>query len=306
MPLYDLRPRFGGSGNDDDSGTEYTYKYWGFSNSASDTMRDILADPLCPRRHQRDENDPRARFVSVQAELAGKSRVIWDITAISSTQIDEEEQDENPLARPAEYSWRGSIEEIAALTNSKGEPHVNTAGDYFEGATRKRPAAVLSVSKNIPPVGASWLLTHLGKTNRGTIKLDGLAFREGRLMFTGVSLPKPERENDIRYRPATLEFTHNPDGWSIENLNRGLREIKEVEVLSETTGEIETIYKKIEILDDDGKPITEPVFLDAEGKAIREVDDDDRERLKHPIEKSEIITIKDEIEKINFSKLPLK
>lgn len=305
MPLYDLRPRFDSSSKSDKT-TEYTYKYWGYSNSPTDTMRDILADPLTPRRHARDANDPRARFVSVQAQRAGTSKKIWDITAVSSTEVDEEEQDENPLARPAEYAWRGSLEEIAALTDGKGRPHVNTAGDYFEGATKKRPLAVVQIEKNIPPGGAAWLLTHLGKANKDAIKLDGLRFQAGTLMLTGLSIPKPTRENDVRFRACEIELTHNPDTWVVEHLNRGLREIKGTQTTDKSTGELKTVYKKVEILDDDGKPITEPVFLDKQGRAIRETDDDGRERLKHPIEPSEIITIQGEIERIAFKrKLPL-
>ena len=180
---------------------------------------------------------------------------------------------------------------------------MNHAGDLLLGVEEDRALWRINVNKNVVSV-PSWLLTYQNAVDSDTVVIGGLPIGQGLLKVDSVGIGELAIENEVSFYPLSFSLLLRQEGWDIKLLNTGLREIVTIQDF-----ENDTEYDELQpILDSNGDPVQEPVFLDSEGKAIRENQNDDTaiQPIKTNLTSGEIITLEFETkDELPFSALPL-
>lgn len=194
-----------------------------------------------------------------QADVEGDGDgVDWIVTA-SYGPLDPDQAD-NPLDQEPEVEWSfASYERVAdrALDddNEPTIPIVNTALDPFDPPVElDDPRPVLTVTVNL-----AWEAFNpaLAYSYRNAVNAD-----EFFGVPAGYVKAMPPRARKVvhpevgRYWQVTYEFHFNPDGWVKFVLNQGTRQLN-----ADGDG-----YESI--LTETGQPVSDPVPLDADGRAL--------------------------------------
>lgn len=279
MATYEIIERPLQSGNNPQGPeVERTRRFIVKTDDPGATIDDIEAINGIPKPYSAHPTSPTLKATSIQTNQ--KSRFIFDVVVPYSNQIDKEEVAENPLERPAKIVPRGTQRTIPTLLDSKGEPYTNTAGDIVLGQTIEITEMIFSVSKNVasPPrfLPEYWR----GVVNSDDIRILGFPFKARHLKFQFGSL---EETSDAKTRFYVLNFSlvERFDSWDTIYANVGRRE-KDPAVSSEDLGFLAEVlteeelerYSKDTLKDilvgDPPRPTDDPVWLDEDGRAIRE------------------------------------
>ena len=146
---------------------EVTRYFLAMATNVNDGVLDIWRSRRDLLPYQPHPNSPRLRVASNEPRRR-EGTLLWDITVQYSAELQEREEDENPLARPAKISWSAAMYQRATLFDADGKPIRNAAGDLFDPQEVEDERWVISVKKNVAAV-PKWIseLPHGGQRWRG-------------------------------------------------------------------------------------------------------------------------------------------
>ena len=119
---------------------------------------------------------------------------------------------ENPLSRPAKFSWSSVKTQEILEFDIDGNKVTNSANQPFDPPVRTEMAhPQLVVTKNMPitTVVSSWIRTYVGAINSATWK----GFPAKSLKLNDISATS-ENENGIWFWAMTFTFEHRPGKWN--------------------------------------------------------------------------------------------
>lgn len=154
--------------------------------------------------------------------------------------------------------WRG-------LANSKdqpastGKPAINSAGDPVDGLEEEASMLRFTYTNTVATNPAFDMLLHYtNKCNFGLINILGIGCNSYTVRCTGFNASYDQKNN---VWSVTVELLYNPNGWEIRFYDAGFNEVIDGE--------------RVAILDKRGNPVSSPVALDGNGRAVApEVIDD--------------------------------
>lgn len=316
MPLFDVRHMTGDDlKSEKGSKRTYTRVFTARCTNNQANPLEVLRDSQLPQERQADPWDSKCIIVAGHAKRRGKALDLWDISLTSTTEADVENFD-NPLDAPPLWSGRTRSYEVPVIFDIKGQPITNTAGDFFTDAKKKITGWQFTAEVSVPDISLDWIDDFTECTNDTPLVVRRKRCDRGTLLFIEAVIGKPQRDNGVIHCPSTFSFEYNPLGWKFKPLNKGFRElsIKKVKESSGSYGsdnyKVSTVtYKRLdEILDERGQPITEPAFLNRDGRrpTIEIVPGAPGygTKLKAPLELNDIITLEFEtIPYVDFNKM---
>lgn len=210
------------------------------------------------------------------------AKLIWEIDC-SASRFEFLTAGDDPLAEPARISIDSELISEPTLTDYKGRPLVNRAGEFIAEQTVERPLLVYRVAKNLGS-DPLWLDDYPGAVNRDPVRLRGRVRRAGTLMLRRVSLSEYSLINRTSVTACTFELHYDPRGWVKRLLNVGT-----VQLLEFTTAAGKKIWQQERILT--GKPpvpVDAPVPLDIRGQVIDGVLDPEGDS---PVDVSKLVVL---------------
>ena len=124
------------------------------------------------------------------------------------------------------FRSRSSSIAVPAFYDSRGYPLVNTAGDLYEGLTRKVRTRTVNVTYNATTI-PTWLFALADTINDAAVTILGESYPAGTCLLKDVEVPdEPERDPaGSLYYPVTYTIEINPMGWFILLPNKGANEL---------------------------------------------------------------------------------
>lgn len=178
------------------------------------------------------------------------------------------EPERNPTRRRPRVTIRGVDNLVPGLTDAKGRPFTNTAGEFFsEPIETNRAGLVIRCEFSVETI-PDYVLTLPGKINNSPLAVRRIKSRlaRGTVRVTDWDISDliEDDELGISYFDIAVELTYLPQGWKKLILNRGFSELVEVSYKSKKTGK--TLKKKVpRLIQVGGQNATEPQWLDADG-----------------------------------------
>lgn len=195
-----------------------------------------------------------------------------------------------PLSEPPKISLKSATIQIPVLFDRNGDPIVNTAGDLVTGLKRPLSVWVINISMNVASV-PRWIGSYGDAVNNSSVRLRGIDFPKRTLKLVDINIPTEEFHQDSgeEYIPMEIEIHYREDTWVEKYPNKGLYEL--IEESDGAFGDSETITeKKIRITNKDGTPVSQPQFLNEDGRRPFTVDDDGNEVIKERLDPEDIVT----------------
>lgn len=204
----------------------------------------------------------------------------WTVTAEYSSAI---EIFENPHDDTAQITWSTEQYQVVAHKDKDGKAIVNSAGDYFSDPVPMRDECrrIVTIEKNLSTVPA-WILTSENAVNSESFNLDGITIAAKRAKIQRVSIGPKENRNGTAFRRVSIEIHLQKNGWDLEPLDAGFRELND-------DGKLIAITSP-----GDSTDVTTPVLLDGAGK-----------RLDDPTPESAVFGSYEIYPTFDFSALPL-
>lgn len=254
---------------------EYTRHFTAAASSVHDGLDELAAyrpDLLPYQKHPKDE----LALVEEWNPVRRAGTTIFDVTVEYSRDIEEPEQEENPLARPAKIDWSEVAVQRGTLVDADGVPMRNRAGDLYDPYEFEDVTWVARVQKNVA-AWPKWLKSYAGAVNDAPVKIRRETFDKHTLRLRGLELPDAETENNVRFHALSFELHVKEEGWNYQPINRGFNELPSLE--DQLVEGLEEIGRPILIGTPKERP-TEPVYLDENGTAYRDEDGNVRTKLE--------------------------
>lgn len=267
--------------------------------SPLDGLKEILTDPRVPKPYTPHPNINGLWVLDVDPQQDDTVPHLWEVDVDYSSEIEEREENKNPLKRPAKISWTSSDFSRIVTTNNKGRPILNAANDLIEDITLEDSNWVIRVEKNISKM-PRWVLSYKNAVNADAVRIENLTFKPDSLKIRRLERGDQQEENDFIFYVLSFELHHNPRGWTTQILNRGFNELEEYTYTEDDFSTTKTRKKRILIR---GEYPTTPQFLDKRGRLIRDADGEP----KQPLDTSDFVIIKEKLEpRLPFRVLPLR
>lgn len=203
--------------------------------------------------------------------------------------------DQQPRIRMA-----GEDVEKPVTVDRDGNPIINTAGDLIAGITEYDSVFVFPVSQYVTSL-PQWILGYNNATNSDAVRILGLSFQPGFLLFKKPQLGDEQTQQvgrqKITYREFSYELHYHRDGWVKPILNRGLNELyldKSGPVEAPKPGQTPAEHgelKKRRIRDAEGNPVEEPQFLNRQGGLAGTLETEGETTLRK-VRPEDIVTLK--------------
>lgn len=200
----------------------YTRKFKLKSSVESEGPYAVGSDANLPKIGSLYPDDPFAWCTTLTVEQFS-GRWGWIVTANYSS---ERELAEDPTADPAVITWDSEQFQRPAIFDKNGDAICNSAGDPFDPPNMMDDSRrVVTVTKNLAVV-PTWILSYQDAVNSDTFTVDGVPVGVGVAKMQRVSVGQVERRNAITFRPVTFQIHLERDGWLLEPLDAGFREIQ--------------------------------------------------------------------------------
>lgn len=184
------------------------------------------------------------------AYVKDNERLIQVDVTYEGWEPDEDEEEDRP--EEDESTWLritiSSSQISKPATDKDSRSFCNSAGDPVDGLEAEAALLIVTYTNEaaVNPKFKSFY-KYLNACNDN----DYLGFEPYTLRCTGISAEYDQAKQAWR---VSVEFTHNPDGWELVYYDAGFNEIED--------------GKRRAILDDRGNPVSQPVPLDGQGKAL--------------------------------------
>jgi hypothetical protein len=215
-----------GQWSQDEDGTENVTDVWEVTTtSETDTITTVVTASGIPAKGASHPEKSFAIVVSRAAKQDDEVLTRWLLDISYSTKITTRE-DQPYASQRVKGGMRSSSIAVPAFYDSRGYPLVNTAGDLYEGLTRKVRTRTVNVTYNATTV-PTWLFALADTINDAAVTILGESYPAGTCLLKDVELPdEPERDSaGSLYYPVTYTVEINPMGWFILLPNKGANEL---------------------------------------------------------------------------------
>jgi hypothetical protein len=211
----------GRSANNTKGQRSYTRKFKLKSSANSEGPYAVGSNASLPRIGSLHPEDSFAWCVSLQVDQFS-GRFGWIVTANYSS---ERELSEVPTNDPAIITWSSEQFQRPAVFDKDGNAIVNSAGDPFDPPNMMDDSRrVVTVTKNLTTVPA-WILTYQDAVNSDVFTVDGVSIGAGLAKIQSVSVGEVQSRNATSFRTVSFTIHLQKDGWLLEPLDAGFREI---------------------------------------------------------------------------------
>ena len=215
-----------GQWSQDEDGTENVTDVWEVTTtSETDTITTVVTASGIPAKGASHPEKTSAIVVNRAAKQDDEVLTRWLLDISYSTKITTRE-DQPYASQRVKGGMRSSSIAVPAFYDSRGYPLVNTAGDLYEGLTRKVRTRTVNVTYNATTV-PTWLFGLADTINDAAVTILGESYPAGTCLLKDVELPdEPERDPaGSLYYPVTYTIEINPMGWFILLPNKGANEL---------------------------------------------------------------------------------
>jgi hypothetical protein len=215
-----------GQWSQNEDGSEEVTDLWEIlTTSETDTYTTVTGAAGLPAKGASHPEKTAAIVVSRECKQDDAVLTLWYMTVKYSTAI--RTREDAPYAtQRVKGGMRSSSIEVPAFYDTRGYPLVNTAGDLYEGLTRKiqtRAVDVTYASSTVP----EWLFRLADTVNAAAVTIHGQTYPALTCALRDVAMPdEPERDNAGNlYWPITYTVEINPLGWFTMLPNKGPNEL---------------------------------------------------------------------------------
>jgi hypothetical protein len=209
-----------------EDGSETVQDVWEIlSTSETDSITTILAASGLPAKGSSHPEKTAAIVTDLDCDHHDEVLSVWYYNVRYSTKIQTREDAEYASQRVKGGMRSGSVD-VPAFYDSRGYPLVNTAGDLYEGLSRKVRTRVVNVTANFASV-PNWLFEYADTVNSAAVTIHGVSYPAGSCLLTDVDMPdEPSRDKAGNlYLPISYKVEINPMGWWILLPNKGMSEL---------------------------------------------------------------------------------
>lgn len=275
-----------GKWKQDEDGSESVEDVWEIRmDSETATITDVLSVSGLPAKNDPHAEKTAAKLVDHDCDHDDEVLNVWYYSARYSTR-QQFKEDDNPLSQRTKGGMRSSFKDVPAFYDARGYPLVNTAGDLYEGLTRRRRTRTIPVTHNFDEI-PNWFFELAETTNASAVTIHGQSYPAGTCLLTDIEMPdEPSRgKNGEEYWPITYNVIIDPDGHYIILPNKGPNELVYQVRASSTaawTDATKATYDaktpttdrqiiKRKIATEDQQEVPSEIWLDANGQAQRVV-----------------------------------
>jgi len=273
-----------GKWQQDEDGSESVVDVWEIRmDSETATITDVLSVSGLPEKGDAHAEKASAICVDRDADHDDELMYVWYLNAKYSTKQKTREDDE-PLSQRTKGGMRSSFKDVPAFFDVRGYPLVNTAGDLYEGLTRRRRTRTIAATHNFDEI-PNWFFELAETINSASVTIHGQTYAAGTCLLTDIEMPdEPSRgKNGDEYWPITYNIIIDPDGHWILLPNKGANElVYQVRASSTAVWKDDTkaaydaktpttdrqIIKR-KIATDEQQEVPTEIWLDANGQAQR-------------------------------------
>jgi len=199
------------------------YEVW--TDSETDTITTVVTASGIPAKGASHPERSSAIVVERSADHDDEVLRRWMVEIRYSTAITTREDDVYSSQR-VKGGMRSSAIEVPAFYDAKGYPLVNSAGDLYEGLTRRIRTRTVNVTYNAATF-PDWLFELSDTVNAAAVTIHGRTYPARTCALRDVELPdEPERDKSGNlYWPVTYTIEINPLGFSVILPNKGPNEL---------------------------------------------------------------------------------
>lgn len=184
---------------------------------------------------------------------------LWHVRVEYDSSVEEEE--ENPLNRPAVLSWGSAQFQRVAWKDIDGNAILNSAGQYFDPPPEvddSRPT--LTVTRNEASFNPALKIDYEDAVNTDPF----MGFAVGQAKVASINA-NSQFENGLSFWSVTYEFHFRREGWILAPLDQGRYELWDIAGTKRLVPikERDTLGRKLTT------NVTEPVPLDGAGKQLQ-------------------------------------
>ena len=265
-----------------EDGSETVQDVWEIlSTSETDSITTILGASGLPAKGSSHPEKTAAIVTDLDCDHHDEVLNVWYYNVRYSTKIQTREDAEYASQRVKGGMRSGSVD-VPAFYDVRGYPLVNTAGDLYEGLSRKVRTRVVNVTANFSAV-PNWLFEYADTVNNAAVTIHGVSYPAGSCLLTDVDMPdEPSRDKAGNlYLPISYKIEINPNGWWILLPNKGMNELvfqvrenstkpwvdatKAAYDIKEPTTDRQVIKRRIQTVEQ--QDIPGDIWLDANGQA---------------------------------------
>jgi hypothetical protein len=209
-----------------EDGSETVQDVWEIlSTSETDSITTILGASGLPAKGSSHPEKTAAIVTDLDCDHHDEVLNVWYYNVRYSTKIQTREDAEYASQRVKGGMRSGSVD-VPAFYDSRGYPLVNTAGDLYEGLSRKVRTRVVNVTANFSAV-PQFLFELSDTVNAAAVTIHGVSYPAGSCLLTDVDMPdEPSRDKAGNlYLPISYKIEINPNGWWILLPNKGMNEL---------------------------------------------------------------------------------
>lgn len=267
-----------------EDGSETVTDVWEVrTDSETETITNVLAATGVPAKGASHPERTSAIVVERSTDHDDGVLTLWYVEVRYSTAITTREDTAYNVQR-VKGGMRSSSIEVPAFYDSRGYPLVNSAGDLYEGLTRKIRTRTVNVTYNATTF-PDWLFELSDTINAAAVTIHGITYAAGTCALRDVELPEePERDNGgTLYWPVTYTIEINPLGFFVLLPNKGPNELvyqtraSSSAAWGDTTkatydGKTPTTDRRVikrPIQTEEQMPTGGEIWLDANGQAVK-------------------------------------
>ena len=209
-----------------EDGSETVVDVWEvWTDAETDTITTVVTATGIPAKGA--SHPERASAIVVERSADHDDEVLrrWLVEVRYSTAITTREDADYNLQR-VKGGMRSSAIEVPAFYDARGYPLVNSAGDVYEGLTRKVRTRTVNVTYNATTF-PDWLFELSDTINAAAVTIHGRTYPAGTCALRDVELPdEPERDKSGNvYWPVSYTIEINPLGFFVLLPNKGPNEL---------------------------------------------------------------------------------
>lgn len=209
-----------------EDGSETVVDVWEvWTDAETDTITTVVTATGIPAKGA--SHPERASAIVVERSADHDDEVLrrWLVEVRYSTAITTRE-DAAYNSQRVKGGMRSSAIEVPAFYDARGYPLVNSAGDLYEGLTRRIRTRTVNVTYNAATF-PDWLFELSDTVNAAAVTIHGRSYPPRTCALRDVELPdEPERDKDgALYWPVTYTIEINPLGFSVILPNKGPNEL---------------------------------------------------------------------------------
>jgi hypothetical protein len=273
-----------GQWQQDEDGTETVVDVWEITTTTeTDTITTVVTATGIPAKGASHPEKTTAIVVNRQLSQDDEVLTRYLMQVTYSTAITTREDQAYASQRVKGGMRSGSIA-VPAFHDARGYPLVNSAGDLYEGLTRKVRTRVVNVTANFATI-PQFLFELADTINLSAVTIHGVSYPAGCCLLRDVEMPD-EPERDVAgslYWPISYTIEINPSGYYILLPNKGSNELVYQTRTSSTAawqdvskatydGKTPTTDRRIikrPIQTEEQQQTGGEIWLDANGQAVR-------------------------------------